>query len=354
MDFHAALNRLCMASGVSGDEGAAANVVKDLFAPVCDKVEVDAFHNVIAQQRGRHRQGLHIMLAAHLDEIGFAVSGVTADGFLNITNIGGIDPKTLPAHEVTVYGKKPLPGIVCMKPLHRLTVEEKNEATPIEETVVDVGLSRADVEAVVAIGDSVVLRSRYLQLNGKYISAKTLDNRVSVGIMREIAGELANRRLKHRLSFVSTSREETGAHGAIAAAYRLKPDLAIVFDVGQARTPDAGSFGLMLAGEGPYVTIGPQLHEGLSRRLIALCREHGIPVQIAVSGGWTGTDASAIQVVDRGIPCLLAGLPLKYMHTSVETIHLADFRNAVRMIVLLLLELDGLKEDDWHAAEVFL
>ncbi len=339
------LDALCGAPGLSGNERGASDMAKRLFEPYCDETEIDGFGNVTATRFGK-AEGLAVMLSSHIDEVGFVVAGITEGGFLNVRNLGGIDPKILPSTDVIVHTESGrLPGVVAVPPKCLPAKDGQSRAAAVDELLVDIGYSRERAERLVAIGTAISYKCVAWPLGDRCVTSKTLDNRIHVAAMLECAKQLRAKELTNTLHFVSNSREETGAHGAYVAAKRLKPDLAIVFDVGQAATPDAGDPELMAIGRGPYITFGPQLHPVLSRRLRMIATKLGFSFQTAISSGWTSTDASIIQVAGRGVPCVLVGIPLRYMHTPVETIHTGDYDNLVRLIVEFLLHLEENREE---------
>jgi len=326
------LRRLSEGSGVSGYEGGLAGLVREGLSPYAGEVTSDALGNCIVLRSGSGPDPRpKIMLAAHVDEIGLMVTKVEDRGFLRFSQIGGFDPRTLVAQEVTVHGRRPLRGIIGVKPPHILTDEERKKAPKLEELFIDVGYAEEEVRSLVQVGDVVTLAREFIELQGELVSGKSLDDRAGVVCLLECLRRLDGMRHDADVYAVATTQEEVGLRGATTGAFGVSPDLAVALDVCHAGPglPEHDSTEL---GKGPAIAIGANIHPRIHELLVKVADDYNIPHQPEVAPGRTGTDAWAINITREGIPCGLIGLPLRYMHTSVETGSMADFVQAGRLL----------------------
>ena len=335
MDLAKQIELLSNLRGVSGHETDVAAQVSELFAPYCDAVHTDALGSVIAVKRSRRPDAGKVMIEAHMDEIGMMVTGIDDNGFLSFTNIGGIDARILPANEVVVHGTQDLFGVIGAKPPHILSAEERTKTLPMDQLYIDTGYAKAEVEQMVRVGDTATFQNRTLRLKNDFISTKSQDDRTSVAILTEILYQLRNTDLPFDLYAVAAVQEEVGLRGSGCAAYQIDPDFAIAIDVCHASTPDA-SKNTFPAGGGTVISRGPNIHPGLFSAICKVLDEHNIAYAVDVDGGDTGTDAWAIQVARCGIPTALFSLPLRYMHTPVETVSLSDVMTTAHGIAVFL------------------
>ena len=336
------LKRLSQASGVSGYESEAALLTVEAITPFADEVHVDAMGNVVATKHaslGANPAG-KILLAGHLDEIGLMVTAVT-DGFLRFTQVGGFDVRVLPSQELVVHGQRPLPGIIGSRPPHVLPPQDREHVTPMDELFVDVGLPPAEVASLVSVGDLITVARQPIELQNGRLAAKAMDDRAAVAAIVETFRLLANVRTEWEVIGVATVQEEASDFlGARTSSFRLKPDLAIALDVGHAEIPDGGDVPVLTLGKGPGIALGPNFHPKVFRRLTDTANRHEIPWQADPCPGATGTDAWAMQVAGAGIPTALIDIPLRYMHTSVETLALNDLDRIARLLAAFISELD--------------
>lgn len=320
------LMKLSEQHGVSGYEHSIAPFIIEEFRSSADAVQTDCFGNIYAHKRGNVGR-YKIMLAAHMDEIGLMVKKIDPRGFLRFTTVGGIDQRTLLSQEVIIHGRQPIPGIIGSMPPH-LVREDGSNAVKIEDMGIDVGLPYSEIQKQVQIGDIITLKRSPIELLGGLIAGKSLDDRAGVVVMKVCLQELRQLHHVHDVIAVTTTQEEVGLRGALTSAYTLNPDLAIAIDVTHAATPDTkGQVNLEL-GKGPAVALGPNIHPLVYENLTEAAQNARIPVQIEPVAGMTGTDAWAIQVAQAGIPTGLISIPLRYMHTSVETLDLQDVVNS--------------------------
>lgn len=337
------LKTLSELRAVSGYEEKVTSAIVDMFSKHSDDVYTDNLGNIIAVKKCGKENAEKIMLEAHMDEIGMMVTDIDKNGFLYITSVGGIDARILPANEVVVHGKKDIYGIIGAKPPHVLTKEERSATIPMDKLYVDTGYSKDEIEKLVSVGDTVTFGNDFLELKNGRVSTKSQDDRSSVAILVTLMEKLSNVILPFDLYFVATVQEEVGLRGARTAAYSINPDLAIAIDVCHASTPDA-SKDVFPFGSGAVITKGPNIHPTAVKRLIEILNDNDIKYQLEIEGGDTGTDAWAIQIVRHGIPTVLFSIPLRYMHTPVETVSVSDLDTTVRAIYAFLTNIKGTEE----------
>ncbi len=333
------IQKLSDLSGVSGYEHNVGKFVTDLFAKYCDEVSSDNMGNIIAVKKSHFKNPYKLMIEAHMDEIGLMVTNIDEKGFLYFTCVGGIDPRILLANEVVVHGKEELFGIIGARPPHILTADEKSKTVPMDKLYIDIGMNCEQAKSVVSPGDTVTFKNKFLKLQNGVVSTKSQDDRTSVAILASVMKKLANINCPYDLYFVASVQEEVGLRGAKTAAYGINPDMAIVIDVCHASTPDC-SRGVYDFGSGAILTKGPNIHPKMLSRILSVLDDNGISYQIDVEGGDTGTDAWAVQVSRCGIPTVLFSIPLRYMHTPVETVSTDDLSVIVNSICAFCSEND--------------
>lgn len=347
LDTTELLRQLSEAAGVSGYEDAVRALVRDALAPLADELSTDALGNLIALQRGEGEGPRpSIMLAAHMDEIGLMVSGY-AGSFLRFHTVGGVDLRTLPGQEVTVHGTQPLAGIVASRPPHVLSADERSKPVPLDKLFIDVGLDEETLRQRVRVGDLITMRRDFVSLAGGYASGKALDDRAGVVSLAVCLESLRQMRHRWDVYAVATTQEEVGLRGATVSAYGVAPDIAIAVDVGFGKQQGVSENKTIAMDEGPAIAMGPNIHPLMHERLVATAKQHEIKYQVEVIAGASGTDGWAIQVAREGIPTAVLSIPLRYMHTTVETVCLRDIERTGRLMAHFV---GGL--DDALAAEL--
>ena len=342
MDLQKVLSEAAALCGPSGHEESVANYFAELFRPYVDEVTVDSMYNVIAHRKGT---GPKVMLAAHMDEIGMLVTKIEDDGSLRLGNIGGVDPRILPACRVWVHGREKLFGTIGALPPHLLSADDRESNYRMDKLHVDVGLPAEKVRELVRIGDLVTFNNASTALMNHQFAAKTMDDRACVTMLALTAEKLQMLKCDADIYFVGSTQEEVGCRGAETAAFAVDPDLAIALDVDHAATPGAPA-GATVPLDALVSTIGPFIQPKLEERLEACAKKHHVKLNTAVAGRWTGTDADEISISRAGIPTVLLSLPEKYMHTTVETIDLQVLEEGSRLMAHFLSELDAGWEDD--------
>lgn len=332
--------------GVTGMEMAAAEYIAEAFRPYVDDVHITPVASVIAHRKGK---GPKVMLAAHLDEIGMVVSKIEEDGALRMQTVGGVDPRIMPGMRVRVYGKKQLMGVVGATPPHLLSQKDRGSNYNFQDTLfVDLGMPADKVKKLVNVGDMVCFENRFTELkNGRY-SMKTADDRACVAILIKAAELLKDMKCDADVYFVATCQEEVGSHGAWTAGYEIDPDYGIALDVCHAVTPGAPA-ARTHAIENLVITKCPFTHPFLVKKMEEVAREQNVTLQTAISPRGTATDNDRLSLVRGGVPSVLLSLPLKYMHTNVETFDMHALTEGARLLAHYLRAVDHTWEEQlWN------
>jgi len=343
------LKQLSEADGIAGHEEPVRELLRRTWQPFVDEVREGKLGSLIALKRGTGSEPRpKLMLAAHMDEIGLMVTGIEK-GFLRITHVGGTDRRVLLGLEVTVHGRRDLPGVVATRPPHVLPQEERKKTVPWDKLFVDVGLPAEEVERLVTVGDLISIRCEMAELKNRRVAGKAMDDRACVAAVTLALEQLSGVRHAWDVFAVATVQEEVGLKGAITAAYGVAPDLAVALDVTFGRHPGVSEVDTVLLGEGPAIGIGPNFHPGLVTRLKEVAEAREIPYQIDPIPGRSGTDAWAIQVTREGVPTALISVPVRYMHQPVETLAVQDVERAGRLLAAFIagLEVDFMERLAW-------
>ncbi|MEJ5241915.1 MAG: M20/M25/M40 family metallo-hydrolase [Anaerolineales bacterium] len=330
------LERLCNAVAVSGDEGEVRQIVLEEVKTCADEVRVDALGNVLAVRRARTSDALRVMLAAHMDEVGFMLVAEEGEGLYRFETVGSVDVRYLVGKPVWV-GKDHLPGVIGARPIHLTTPDERSRKLPLDALRIDLGPS-----GKVEPGTRATFATPFRRL-GNVVLAKALDNRLGVATVIEL---LRNAPDQIEVQAAFTVQEEIGLRGARVAAYALQPHIGIAVDSTPAHdlpTLDGREntvYNTRL-GHGPaiYVADGATFSDPrLVRFLEGVAQKHSIPYQIRQPGGG-GTDAGAIQRVREGIPVVSVSVPGRYPHTPAALTRLEDWENTLRLLSQALKEL---------------
>lgn len=347
----ATLRDLGALHGVSGFEQPLVAYFRQRVEGLVDQVEVDRYGNVTAIKRGRQEQP-RLMLAAHLDEIGFIVKGVEADGFLRFDRLGGTADALLLSRRVSVNGHF---GVIGVKSGHLQSPEELARVPPVAEMYIDVGASSAAQVAAMGIrvGDPVTFIGDLAEFTGgDRVCGKAMDDRIGVAILIRTLEELRGETPFGTLYAVATVLEEVGLRGATMAAHRLGPDYAVALDgLSAGDTPDSSPTRdiPVIMGRGPVIllaassagnTRGSIAHPAVKRHLLAAAEAEGIPVQLATHLLRGSTDATAIHLSRDGVPTISVGVPRRYSYSPNEAVDLNDAAQAVRLLTRFVREME--------------
>ncbi|MBD3188646.1 M20/M25/M40 family metallo-hydrolase [Candidatus Bathyarchaeota archaeon] len=342
-------------TGFCSPTGFEDRIRKYLVQRLKDRCEVttDAMGNVMARIQGTGTsRRLTLMMAAHVDEIGFMVSFVTSDGFLRIVPLGGQNIRILPGQRVTIFHEdlnddiKEITGVIAEKPIHLLSSDERKKLVKQEELFVDIGVhSKEEALEIISIGDHATFTRQCDWLGpGKVFSCKAGDDRMGVLVELLVLEHFIEHPPPVDIVATFTVQEEIGTRGAIPSSFTIDPDMAIVLEVTHAIDFPGISkekFGDVSLGKGPAIAVGPNLHPRMTRFIIRHAREAGIPHQVEVENRPTGTDARAIQVTRGGVATALVSIPLRYMHTNIEVIDPIDLDAAIALITGVIEKLPG-------------
>lgn len=293
--------------------------------------------NVIANFGNREENKPHVLLDAHIDQIGMIVTYITDDGFIKFDSVGGLDRRLLPAQEVTIHGTKDILGVIATLPPH-LKSNPKEVAT-IDELCIDTGYSKSELEQIVSLGDYITFRKSFLSLVNDRVTSKSLDDRSGIVSILKIVDILENQKLNCSYTVMFSAQEEIGERGALIGAYDINPTHAIAIDVSFGLTADEKPNKCGTLGEGAMIGFAPILDRETSKLMVDIAKENNIPYQIEVMNGETGTNADRFSVTRKGVKTVTISIPLKYMHTPNEIISLKDIEYTANLVAEYLKKL---------------
>jgi len=332
------LEPLCRLPGVSGDEGAVRNYILEQVRPHAD-VMVDPLGNVIAHKKGLRTPAQTVLLAAHMDEVGFIVTAVTDEGYLKFDTVGGIDRRVILGKRVAV-GSAAIPGIIGLKPVHLTSVDERGRVPEISELYIDIGAADADAaRALVRLGDTCVFMTTPF-LMGDCLAARAIDDRVGCAILLDLISET----LPFDTHFVFTVQEEIGLRGAMAASFRVRPDIALVIEgTTSADLPGVPSDkAVCCVGRGvviPFMDRGTVYDRTLHTQATTLADRQGISWQVknVIAGG---TDAASFQRTSGGARVLTLATAVRSLHTGYNVANMQDMQQHLALTRALLFDLE--------------
>ena len=351
MDAHLEHTRLLQALsqcfGPSGCENDVADLVMENLDAPSSEHHRDAMGNAWVSQAAKTKNKPHVLLDAHMDEVGFMVSGVTSDGFLRFVPIGGWWSHTLLAQRVEVKtsrGDKILGTIACLSP-HHVSSKQRTSLMAIDQMVIDIGaLNEKQIEAIgVQVGDFAVPATPFLSMSDeRFITGKAFDNRLGVAAMIESFNRCKDH-TAYALTALASVQEEVGLRGIKTALASIKPDVAIVLETAPADDVLAShSLKQAALGKGPQLRLMDPttlFNRTWCRHVQAIAKQQAIDIQLAVRATG-GTNAGALHLYDKGIPCVVIGVPCRYIHTHSQVAFLPDYRATVDLVCALLNSLD--------------
>lgn len=329
------LKELCLINGTSGDEGKVRDYIITQIKDYCE-YSVDNLGSIIAYKKGKKAPKQKISINAHMDEVGFIVTGITDDGYLRFTSVGGIDSRVCLDRIVTV-GKKAVKGVIGDKAFHLLTSDEKDSCPCFDDLLIDIGATSKDgAEQYVSLGDFAYFDCDYVELGNGYIKAKALDDRIGCMLMIE----LIKSELEYDTVFCFNVQEEVGLRGSKCTSYAVDADIAIVLESTTAADLDgvSGANRVCVLGDGPVISFMDN-RTIYDRELFELgftfAKENNIPVQTktAVAGG---NDAGAIQTSGDGAKVMAISLPTRYIHSGASVVKASDIDETRRLLKALL------------------
>ena len=328
MNINEILYALCSADGVSGDEQIASQVALGMLRSFTDDCYIDDFGSVIGHisKSGKKPK---LLLDAHIDRVGLIVSYINDAGFIKVGAVGGPDKRVLAAQSVTIHGKEKIKGTVSVLPPH---VKGGDGVAKIEDMVIDTGYTKEQLLQKAELGDRITFDCEPTAMIGTRYCAGALDDRCGVASILCALEMLKGKETAFDVDVSFTVQEETGERGAKIAAYDLDPDYVLEMDVSFAKTPDSDRAKCAEMSKGVMIGVAPSLCRDLSNRLISLAKSDGIPYQLEIMSGETGTNADTISVNKSGAKACTLSIPLKFMHTPAEIIDTEDVMSTARLI----------------------
>lgn len=330
MDILETLKELTDATGVSGLERNAAEIALSGLKKYAPDAHIDHSGNVVGLVRCGVPGAKTLMLDAHIDQIGFIVTCINGDGSLKIGSCGGPDMKIMLAQSVTVHGNEEIRGVISTLPPH--VSSDHTKVAEVGELSVDIGMSKEQAEKAVLPGDRVTVNSAFRTLSDGTVSAPSIDDRSGVCAILAALEMMDMSRLQYDIAVCFSAQEETGERGVKPAAFSIQPDEALVVDVSFGRTPDSNEYDTALLGSGVMIGVSASLDRGMTNVLRETAERCGIPYTIEVVPASTGTNADSIAVSGKGVKCCTLSIPIRYMHTPIETVKLCDIESTARLI----------------------
>ena len=332
------LKALCQLNSTSGDENAVRDFIISEIKDYC-KYEVDNLGSVIAYKKGKKTPEKTVSINAHMDEVGFIVTGITEDGYLRFSTVGGIDSRVCLDRLVTV-GNNSIKGVIADKAFHLLSADEKSKCPDFDNLLIDIGAStKEEAERSVSVGNFAYFISDYVELGNGFIKAKALDDRIGCMLMIE----LIKSDLEYDTVFCFNVQEEVGLRGSKCTAHRVNADVAVVLEATTAADlcTVSGCDRVCVLGNGPVVSFMDR-STIYDRRLydlaFSVANDNGIPIQTktAVAGG---NDAGAIQTAGNGARVIAISLPCRYIHSANSVVKMEDIENTRKLLKELLSKL---------------
>ena len=334
------LFELCRLNGVSGDENVVREYIREKAAPYADSMRTDAMGNLIVFKKGKKSTGNKLLIAAHMDEVGLIVTRITDDGFLKFDFVGGVDRRVAIGKPVRL-GPEGVPGIIGLKAIHLVKRDEMKKTPKTDALYVDIGAkNREEALKLVQPGTYGSFVGEPEEFGDGMLKAKAIDDRAGCAIMLD----LIRQELPMDVTFAFTVQEEVGTRGAQVAAQTVKPDIAIVFEGSPADDTFTPDYLIQTAlGKGPmlrHIDARMITNPRFIRYAIDLGEELGIPVQEAVRTGGS-TNGAPIHLSNMGVPVIVVGLPVRYIHTHHCYASFCDFENSVKLAVEIIKRLNG-------------
>lgn len=340
-DISPFLKSLLSTAGLSGHESPAADLIRPHWQTLADETRLSRLGSIHALKQGSAPEPRpRLLLSAHMDAIGMMVAGFE-DGFLRLTQIGGIDTRLLPGQLITVHARQPVQGLIVARPSALVPDDEAKNAPSWNHLLVDTGLTEARVKRLIRVGDLVSFANEPLELGEGLLSGHSLDNRASVAALTLALEALSAKRHAWDAWFVASVQEEVTFAGAATSAFEIRPDLALVVDVTFAKSPGANGWETFPLGGGPTLGIGPHVHPVVLKTLRGLADELEIPCAVEPMPSYSGTETDAVQLSRAGTPTGIISIPIRYMHTPVEVAALADIQRTARLLAEFTARLDA-------------
>ena len=328
--------------GTSGFEQKIREFIIKEIKGLVDEIKIDNLGNIIAIKKGK--QNKKIMVAAHMDEIGFIVKHIDDNGFVKFHPLGGFDPKTLSSQRVILHGKKDLVGVMGTKPIHIMKPEERKKSVELDDFFIDLGMTKKEVEKYIEIGNPIT-RERELIEMGDCINGKSLDNRIAVYILIQALKELQNKEIPYDLYACFTVQEEVGIRGAQVASQEINPDFGFGLDTTIAYDVPGSQAHEQVTKLGDGVAIKIMDSSAIADyRMVAFMKETAKKNKIKwqpelLPAG--GTDTANIQRMNKGGAITGAiSIPTRHIHQVIESVHKEDIKSSIDLLIECVKNLD--------------
>ncbi len=355
------LKSLISVAGLSGYETPVADLIKKKWTPLVDNLTESRLASIHGHKVGSAPSNSKladksprpsVLIATHMDAIGLMVSRIV-DGFLYVTNIGGIDSRVLPGTPVMVHASgtnEELYGVIVMPASNLLPDGEGGGVIDLKYLLIDMGLTANEVAKKVRVGDRVSFATEPIEMAGGYLSGHTLDNRASVAALTICLEELQNKKHTWDVWAVATVQEETVFGGSYTSAYQIRPTIAVAVDMTFGKGTGSSGYQTFELGKGVTLGIGPSIHPFLYKRFKEVAEKIEIPIHDDLMPEYSSTDADAMQLIAEGIPTMLVSIPQRYMHTAVELVSMKDIQRAGRLLAEFIasLEVDFMEKMIWE------
>lgn len=334
MDLKNTVISLSEVCGASGSETPAAELALNMLRNYCPDAHIQN-GSVIGNFGSFSDSKQHLVIDAHIDQIGFIVTNITDDGFIKIGNIGGIDRRLLPAQPVVIHGKHDIKGVICSVPPH---LTDGCEVLSFDDTAIDTGYSQAELREIVSLGDSITFDVKCRELLNDRLTGGALDDRCGIAAVLYALELIKSAETAYNVTVVFSSQEEIGERGAKTAAFAVDADIALAVDVSFAYAigEDENMCGYL--GKGAMIGVSPSLSRRISQKLMNIARKADIPCQTEVMNELTSTNADRYSVSRCGVEACTISIPLRNMHTPVEVIDMKDIELTGRLIAEFIRE----------------
>jgi tetrahedral aminopeptidase len=357
------LKSIISVAGLSGYETPVANLIEKKWTPLVDELSRSRLGSIHGLKKGSSTTGRiksdksfrpSVLIATHMDAIGLMVARIV-DGFLYVTNIGGVDSRVLPGTPVIVHASgsgEELYGVIAMPPANLLLEGEKGESggvIALKYLIVDTGFTSSEVSKRVRVGDRVAFGTEPVEMSGGCISGHTLDNRASVAALTICLEELQAKSHVWDVWALASVQEEVTFAGAYTSTYQIRPTIAVALDMTFGKGTGSTDYSAFPIGKGVTLGIGPSMHPFLHKRFKEVAERVEISVKDEAMPQYSSTDADAMQLTAEGIPTMVIGIPQRYMHTPVELVALKDIQRAGRLLAEFVasLETDFIDKIAW-------
>ncbi len=304
----------------------ARDIAYTMLSKYCECKKSDTL-NVFGYLKGE--SDYTVMLDAHIDQIAFIVTDVDDNGFLTVSNVGGIDLRQLPSRRVIIHGKQKVTGVFVSTPPH--LGGKDTDYSDITAIKIDTALGN-NAKDIISVGDIVTFATEPISLLGDRVSGKSFDDRAGCAVIIETAKRLSKEKLPVNVAFLLSDKEEIGQGGAKTGAFRLTPDEAVILDVSFGDTPGIAPEKTGELTKGAMIGISPLLDKAMSDKLMSVASSKNLPYQTEVMSGNSGTNADVIAVTKEGVKTATVSIPLRNMHTDCEILSVCDLENTVELL----------------------